>query len=414
MRYLPYWCRAILVLVTICGGMAIAAAQAAPDRDRAASPELLVKVQPATNPHIFAASTGMRFSGSSGDMVGDLAIYRMVIADGSSPAQKIAQLANNPKVIYSELNSTGQVPEAQQRSSWVVGGSDSEYFAQWAPAMLQLDQAHRFNRGDGVIVAVLDTGVDQTHPMLAGHLISGYDFVDEDIDPQETGQAGVDNAFGHGTHVAGLVALAAPGASIMPLRTLRADGTGDIWTQVRAIRYAVAHGASVINLSFSFDQPSQVFSDVLAQVTCATASIVCRLSTRPGAIVLAAAGNTGLRVREYPAAAFAPGVLGVGASSANDTLAAFSTYGAWVQIMAPGDHILSTIPGGGYASWSGTSMAAPLVAGVAALVRSAKPALRPVDVVTQLITTAAQTRTAVRRRLDAAAALGLTPKIKLP
>jgi subtilisin family serine protease len=111
--------------------------------------------------------------------------------------------------------------------------------------------------------------------------------------------------------------------------------------------------------------------------------------------------------REYPAADPTPGILAVGASTSADTLASFSTYGAWVQVAAPGDNIFSTIPGGSYATWSGTSMAAPLAAGTVALLRAANPTLRPTDSVTRVATTAAAIDAPIRRRVDAAAALGM-------
>jgi len=124
--------------------------------------------------------------------------------------------------------------------------------------------------------------------------------------------------------------------------------------------------------------------------------------------VAAASGNSGGNDREYPAADLLPGVLAVAASTETNTLADFSTYGSWVQVAAPGDRILSSVPGGGYATWSGTSMAAPLAAGSAALLRAASPGLRPAEVVTRIITTAAPMAGLVRRRVDAAAALRLS------
>lgn len=376
-------------------------------RGRYLADELLVRLQPGANPRAFALANGLKLSSDARDALPNQAIYRAKIADGSSPWQKVAQLAQSSDVLYSEPNSIGQIPEARLRSSWVVGGDDYEYANQWASSAIRLAKAHNVTRGAGVVVAILDTGVDRAHPMLADRLTDGYDFVDDDADPQEERSDG-SSAFGHGTHVAGLVALAAPEARIMPLRTLDSAGMGTIWGQVRALRYAAEHGADVINLSYSFELPSRVLNDVLATISCAGGGDPsCASLDSPGAVVVAAAGNSGMKLREYPAADQAPGILGVGASRADDTLAVFSTYGAWVRVMAPGDHILSTVPGGGYASWSGTSMASPLVAGVAALVRAAYPTLRPSEVAARITTTSAQTTSLVRRRLDAAGAVGL-------
>lgn len=370
--------------------------------------EVIVKLKPSADIRKFAARFGLRDSSSSIDRLGPRSIYRMQIADGDTPKHKAAVLAQEPLVDYAEPNYQGQIPEARLRSSWVVGGDIHEYVAQWAPAMMRLPEAHAVSGGAGVTIAILDTGIDLSHPALAGRLVSGYDFVDMDSDPSEEGAYGQDNAFGHGTHVAGLVALAAPDAKIMPLRTLRPDGSGTIWMQAEALRYAIERGADVINLSYSYDQPSRLLDDVLAEVTCsAPGNKDCRSTTRPGAVVVAAAGNDGADSREYPAGTHAPGILAVGASTEADVLAAFSNYGSWVQVAAPGDRILSTIPGGGFATWSGTSMATPLTAGTIALLRAARPAMRPVEVVSRLTTTAATINSQVRRRVDAAAALGL-------
>lgn len=368
--------------------------------------EVIVRLRPHTNLHAFAATNGLRPSPDAIDSLPDLAVYRFHIADGTPPVLKARELNVKQQVLSAEPNTIGAIPEAQQRSSWVVGGDANAYASQWGPEQIQLPSAHTISRGAGVTIAALDTGVDRTHPALAGRLELGYDFVNDDDDPSEQGTYGSDAAFGHGTHVAGLLALAAPEARILPLRTLRPDGSGDIWTQIRAIQYAVDHGARVINLSYSFDVPSAAFRDMLATITCAkTGSTVCQDATRPGVVVVAAAGNSGVNTREYPAADVAPGVVAVAASTESDTLASFSTYGSWVKVAAPGDRILSTIPGGGYAVWSGTSMATPLVAGEVALVRAVEPTLQPAETVTRIITTGTPMAAPVRRLANADAAL---------
>jgi subtilisin family serine protease len=256
-------------------------------------------------------------------------------------------------------------------------------------------------------VAILDTGFDLDHPALAGRLLPGYDFVDADGEPREVPGDGPDSAYGHGTHVAGLVALAAPDAAILPLRTLGPDGSGDLWTQMLALQYAVENGATVVNLSFSFSERSKLFDDSLAEVTCtATGYAGCRAKKQPGAVIVAAAGNGGAKIREWPAGYEMPGVLTVGASTEGDRLAAFSNYGSWVVVAAPGEGILSSVPGGEYATWSGTSMAAPLASGVVALIRAADSRLRPTDIVRQVVSTAGPLDGEVKYRVDAAAALG--------
>jgi thermitase len=409
MRHVSLWQRglAAMLLLLSCATMLALPVRASDDSSAHYRPgEVLVKLNPSANLRAFAASHRLKIPQSQADQLDLQPIYRFEIADGESPPEKAHELRGDRTVIYAEPDYIGELPEARQRGSWAVGDGIDNYAAQWAPLALRLPEAHAITRGANVTVAILDTGADLSHPLLASRLVPGYDFVDGDEDPSEVGFYGSDIAFGHGTHVAGLVALAAPDAKIMPLRTLDPDGIGTIWMQAQALRYAINHGADVINLSYSFSNRSQVLDEVLAQATCTTAiDDSCRARTSPGAIVTAASGNSGDSDREYPAATLLPGVLAIGASTEANTLAYFSTYGSWVQVAAPGDGILSSVPGGGYASWSGTSMATPLAAGTAALVRVAYPSLRPADIVTRIITTGASLSGPVRRRVDAAAAL---------
>lgn len=343
------------------------------------------------------------------DRLGTLPIFRMkIISNAVSPLTIADVLEALPSVVYAEPNLIGQAPESVGRVSWARGGGAGEYAEQWAPETLRLPEAHTVSRGAGVVVAVLDTGADLDHPALAGHLESGYDFVDLDADPSEEGAYGQDLAYGHGTHVAGLVALAAPEATIVPLRILRPDGSGDSWVLAQALRYAVglpvagitplAHKADVINISYSVQQRSFLLDDVL--------SLLAALPGGP--VVVAAAGNRGPSVaKEYPAGEDQPGVLAVAASTQADTLADFSTRGSWVDVAAPGETILSSVPDNDYGVWSGTSMAAPLAAGVAALVRARYPSFNPAQVTGRIISQAQTIDAPVSRRVDAAAALGL-------
>ncbi|MDB5059562.1 MAG: hypothetical protein JWO59_3034 [Chloroflexi bacterium] len=349
---------------------------------------------------------------------GSRPIYLLHILGGASPNDLASTMLGDKRVVYAEPNIQFQSPEARQAYSWAVGGDAGAYVAQWAPATIRLPAAQRITRGTGITVAVLDTGVDRTHPALVGHLLPGYDFVDMDSDPSEVGVAGQDLAFGHGTHVAGLVTLAAPGAKILPLRVLDQHGVGNIWVLTEALAYAMnpdgnpaTHdGADVINLSLSITTDSRLLRDTIKAVTCADpqpapGDIPCLAPDGRGAVVVEAAGNAGSTTPEYPAGDSIRGAITVGASTQGDSLAPFSNRGSWVTIAAPGDHILSSVPGGLYATWSGTSMAAPLVAGAAALVRAAFPTLEPAKVVDRLVGTSANIGGPVSHRVDTAAAL---------
>lgn len=358
------------------------------------------------------------------DQFGTRPIYRLRILDQSAPPLKAAALVGDVRVRYAEPNYQGQAPEGQQRTSWAAGGGVGEYAIQWAAATIRLVQAHTVTRGAGVVVAVLDTGIDPTHPQVAGRLVGGYDFVDMDANPSEVGAYGVNIGYGHGTHVAGLVTLVAPDARIMPVRILDPEGIGNIWVLSEALAYAVNpdgnphtdDGADVINFSLSTTRRTMLLDEILNDITCRDGNgddddddvTNCLAFRQHGVVVVAAAGNRASSNPEYPAAERVAGLIAVAASSTNDTLAAFSNYGAWVHVAAPGDQIMSSVPGGGYGVWSGTSMAAPITAGVVALVRAANPRLLPPAVADLIQTSAVAINAPVPKRLDAAAAVALT------
>ncbi len=354
-------------------------------------------------------------------------IYKLKVIGAADVHQKIDALRTELDVLIAEPNVQHRSPEARKNHAWAIG-SETEYKAQWAPAAMRLPEAQARSTGAGVRVAVLDTGIDRSHPALAGKVMKGYDFVDGDNDPSEMGSK-ADAAFGHGTHVAGLVSLVAPGAKILPLRVLDPSGMGDAWVIGQAILYAVDpdsnpatnDGARVISLSLGSTSRTEVLDAVAKLSTCTFPAVPtptedysdpgfngdkARCASFNGAVIVAAAGNDGSKsVKQYPAAEGTYGLLSVTASTSASTLASFANYGSWVDIAAPGDGITSTVPGGGYGVWSGTSMAAPLAAGTAALVRSLKPGMIPKAVVKRLATASASLCGTKVRVVDAAAAV---------
>jgi subtilisin family serine protease len=357
------------------------------------------------------------------DQFGTRPIYRMRINDSTDPREKATALQADSaqRVRFAEPNYIGQAPESRKRARWVVGDA-ANYGTQWAPTAIRLTEAHTVSRGAGMRVAVIDTGIDPNHPVFAGKLLPGFDFVNFDADPREEGSS-ANAGYGHGTHVAGLVALVAPDAKIIPIRALDIEGAGNIWVLAEALAFAVDpdgnpqtdDGAHVINLSLGTLRRTELLDIVVTAVTCDADdddddddddSIPC-LAKR-GAMVVSAAGNDGDTTKQYPAAEEIEGNLAVGASTVNGTLAAFSNRGPWVRVAAPGEGVISSLPGGGYGAWNGTSMAAPIVAGTAALMFARDTGKKPVDIVNEILSKSRPGCSPEMPLLDAAAALGLS------
>jgi subtilisin family serine protease len=251
------------------------------------------------------------------------------------------------------------------------GPSDPMRPQQWAIDALRLPQAWHHSAGKHVVIAIVDSGVDLTHPDLEARLTNGHDFVDGDNTPKDEN--------GHGTHVAGIAAAAtangvgvaggAPDAKIMPVRVLDKQGQGQPDVIEKGIRWAVDHGAGVVNLSLG---ESGLMSRLLKG---GQLNQVIRYADQHGAVVVAAAGNQGV---DKPAYRANTPVLVVSASDQDGKPARFSTFGEQDGVSAPGVGILSTLPTypnqqdaadhNGYGQLDGTSMASPYVAAVAALV----------------------------------------------
>ena len=288
--------------------------------------------------------------------------------------------------------------------------------------------------GEGVVVAVVDSGVDFSHPDLAaaqwtnddedctngvdddgnGYVddCRGWDFGHEDNQPYTRGH------HAHGTHVAGIIAATAdngigvtgiaPDVQIMDL-SLSATGSMTVSSVARAIRYAVDNDADIVNLSLGTSPgvPEYAVTPIIDAV---------RYAEEAGVLLVVAAGNDSVNLDNaavYPASIEATNLLTVGASSPSDTRASFSNYGTTVEVFAPGELILSTIPGN-YNFMSGTSQAAPTAAAVAALVQQQRPDATASELIAQLIGTADEVEalagaTPSSARINAARAVGADP-----
>ena len=278
------------------------------------------------------------------------------------------------------------------------------YVVQPATQIIRLQDAQNgFRIGGTGIVAVIDTGVDVNHPVLSSVLLPGYDFTrnqpgasewldvsglengypdtnTQDQQPsyvQQSTAAVLDQstaavldgkdytAFGHGTMTSGLIHLVAPKAKILPLKAFSSDGTGELSNIISALYYAVQHHANVVNMSFDLTSSSPALNQAVTY------------ANKAGVVLVAAAGNEGTSAPVYPAALNGY-VIGIASTTNWDSRSSFSNYGSRdVWIAAPGENIVSTFPGGTYASASGTSFSSPIVAGTVSLLLEVKQ--RPVS-----------------------------------
>lgn len=205
-----------------------------------------------------------------------------------------------------------------------------------------------------VTVAIIDSGVDYTHPLLANRMLAGYDFVDNDTDP-------MDEHY-HGTHVAGIVAASTnENVKIMPIRALDEKGNGYDSNIAKGIYYAVDNGATIINMSFQGTNYSTYLANAIDY------------ALRHNVLLVASSGNEGANTANYYPASEQK-IIVVSATNKSDNIASFSNIGDSIDISAPGVEILSSIPGSKYGVASGTSMAAPYVTGIVAMLKVDNPA----------------------------------------
>lgn len=375
------------------------------------------------------ASIGRAFS-----LVPDL--HEVTLSDGLDVATALAELQDLPWVAYAEpdftVRTTATPDDPRFDEMW--GLDNLGQTGGTSDADIDAPGAWDVHTGSGnTVVAVIDTGVDWTHPDLAENLwvnqgefnglagvdddgngyvddIHGYDFFNDDGNPMD------DN--GHGTHVAGTIGAVGNNGvgvtgvnwdvQIMGLKFLGSDGSGSGSDAIEALEYAVANGATISNNSYGGDPFSQIFLDAITA------------ARNAGHLFVAAAGNGdifGIGLNNdltpfYPSGYNSENVLAVAAVDHNDQLATFSNYGATtVDVAAPGVNILSTQPGGGYQVLSGTSMATPHVTGLAALVWDANPDWTYNQVIDQIVGTVdvlpgLNGLTATGGRINAASALG--------
>ncbi len=256
--------------------------------------------------------------------------------------------------VYVNVDAADNVAAGAKAKSWGVEKIGADKYASSISSI-------RTN----IVVAVVDSGVAASHPFLKNRVKKGgYDYVDNDSDPND--------GHHHGTHVAGTVVDCTPGLNVqvLPVRVLDAEGGGSSFNVGNGIKYAANHGAKVINLSLRGGHSNYIDDNI-------------DYAIKKGVVVVAAAGNDGYNTAYFCPAHLTKAVV-VAAVDKNDQRALFSNYGDSVDVAAPGVGVVSCVPGGGYKSLNGTSMAAPHVAAVAAMFRLKYPSKTPAQIETLL------------------------------
>ncbi len=312
--------------------------------------------------------------------------WRRLAVPSGSVGNALSAVTGDPDVVAAEPDNEIDAPvtlaaPALPTAGTVFGSSPlpAPNSQQYAPQITRAEEAWSISTGQGQVIAIVDSGIDPGHPDFAGRIAPGWNTVDNTNDDRDD--------YGHGTHCAGIAAAyasgpngvmgIAPGATLLPVKALRADGSGSNSSVAGGITWAADHGATVISLSLGGPADSKVLDDAVAY------------ALGRGCSVVAAMGNAGDHVKSFPAAI--PGVIAVGATDRDDRIASFSQYGNWNSVSAPGVGIYSTFPtyhvtlndeglSENYASLDGTSMATPAVAGAVADIRAARPHLLPVQI----------------------------------
>jgi len=342
--------------------------------------EHIVRLQAGILPQDFARQHGLELVLNIG--------LNMYLFKGAHPLQVLQQ---DPRVDWAEPNSRlslpseqGQQPPLPPRQAPRAGLPNDPFLpVQYGFSITGTDQIWQRQPGrPEVIVAVIDSGIDGSHPEFKGQLVPGFDFTLKT--PAPGGQV---DGYGHGTHVAGVIgakthngigiAGIAPGCRLMPVRIFNDFGHSESGRSAAAVIWAVDNGAKVINASWGSPMEG------------AASKAAYQYAIQRDVVFVAAAGNSGNEEPKYPGASVE--AIGVSATNDIDGWASFSTFGDWIALAAPGKGILSTYPlhkGNGYRIMEGTSMAAPFVTAAAALVRSEYPDWNVAQVRAQLERTA--------------------------
>lgn len=352
--------------------------------------EVVVEIKPGAS----IEAVNARYGTSTIQWIYGTNLYRLATPRKKKENKFRKRLANDADVLTAALNPVITTPVNVFGRAVIgfpgdyptTGQARADYLAQQLVGDILAIQLR--SKGAGVIVAVVDTGIDRNHPDIKDHIWSdpnevpgdnidndndglvddvfGWNFFDNNPDTMEQRGSFQTSIAGHGTFIAGLIALIAPQAKIMPIRAFSSDGVSDAFSVAQAIKYAVDHGARVVNLSFGSTEESQVMHDAVTY------------ARQRGVLLVAAVGNENKgndQAPQFPAN-WSQEVMSIAALDGNGK-ATFSNFGTDVSVSAPGVNLVSLFPEinntPDYAMWSGTSFAAPLAAAEAALIFEDNP-----------------------------------------
>lgn len=336
--------------------------------------QVVCQVLPGADPDTVANSIGAQVI----DCIEAANVFLMTYRK-SVPVDSIVELLEvNPDVSYAQPNYIVKILLQQVSEPfvdetgpvYVEGSSPISYYGQYAIGSLLMDSAHMIRTGSGQVIAIIDGGLDNSHPLFAGRLHEAcFDFIDVDYEPWVYNGLNAN----HGTFVAGIAARAAPDAQLMIVRSFTATGNGTSFSIAHGIYHAAEHGADVINMSFGMD---------IGDPTIGLAINDAFLNH--GVVLVASAGNNGEEMERFPGSH--PYVINVAAVDSNDIKADFSNYGLTVDCTAPGVSIYSSLCGGDtWGWWCGTSFSTPFAAGLAALVKSVFPDSTPAFIMDKVL-----------------------------
>lgn len=400
------WVVGVLVLVIACssGGPAGPGPGPGPDPDpdEIVPGQVLARLAPGAE----VADVNARHGTRTISALASQRVYLLEVPDEAAVDEILPALRLDPAITSASANGRVSAPEAQGRSTMAFAdpslrAADRE--DQDAIGRIRAPEAWARSRGAGIVVAILDTGVDVGHPQLAGRIAPGAaDLVDDDADPSDRpdgidsdGDGLVDEAVGHGTFIAGLVTTVAPEARVLPIRILDSDGVGTAADIARGVELAIQRGARVINMSLGMEIESDVLEEVIDEH-----------ARERGIVFVSSAGNAGVDRRQYPAGQGE--VIGVAATTPTDGKADFSNWGSWVSVSAPGDGLVSLLPAAAMGRWSGTSFASALASAEAAILIAFAPFARSDEIRKAIEDSAVEltdSRLGNAGRIDVAAAL---------